>query len=61
MCAYAVIEPAAEEEEAMIGWGLLPRKSNREWWDIYENFKQDYQKRKEEAAQKQVTSSRSPV
>jgi hypothetical protein len=61
MCAYAVIEPAAEEEEAMIGWGLLPRKSNREWWDIYENFKQDYHKRKEEAAQKQVTSSSSPV
>ncbi|OSS43827.1 hypothetical protein B5807_11670 [Epicoccum nigrum] len=37
--AYGRLELSCEEEEAMLHWSLFPRRTNRRWWECYQQCK----------------------
>lgn len=36
---YTRLELSTREEATMLAWSLMPQKSNRRWWERYEEIK----------------------
>ena len=41
---YVSMELTKDEEQSMVDWFIMPRPSNKIWWDAFAKFKEDFRK-----------------